>query len=403
MTYETLVKGGKVIDPAQGIHGLRDIGIDHGIIVAFAPDIPQGKAKKVIDAKGLIVAPGLIDIHTHVAEAIMPLAVAPDKAGVLSGVTTVCDAGSTGYANFNGFRKLIIPRVQTDVLCFLNLSPAGQAVMPEICWHNINPEEMLRIIEDNRGIVKGIKVRAGAGVVENLGLELVKAAKRVGAEAGLPIAVHIGIGLEETISDDKLAEFTPRMLALLEKGDILVHTFTNRKGGVIKPHGDVLAEIREAMKGGVVLDVATGSTHFSFEVARKGMEQGIFPTTLSTDITITNVDGPVVFSLPVIMSKFLALGLSLDQVLEKTTINPARVLGEEHRRGSLRVGMPADISLLELTEGDFLFFDGKAGNILRGKLLLVPKLTIKSGVEIVTQPRFRNYVPGEPLSFPKGI
>ena len=125
-------------------------------------------------------------------------------------------------------------------------------------------------------------------------------------------------------------------------------------------------------------------------------------TTLSTDTTLTNINPPVVFSLPVIMSKFLELGLSLDQVIEKTTINPARVLGEEKGRGSLRVGIPADITILELTEGDFLFTDGLAGNMLKGKLLLVPKLTIKHGVEIATRPRFRNYIPGEPVPLTKG-
>lgn len=156
------------------------------------------------------------------------------------------------------------------------------------------------------------------------------------------------------------------------------------------------------MKREVVLDVAPAQSHFSFKLAKIGLEQGIIPTTISSDITITNYRGPVLFSLPVVMSKFLALGLSLHQVIEKTTMNPAIVLNEEERRGSLEVGRPADVSILELTKGNFLFSDGKAGNTLEGKLLLVPKLTLKRGVEITTKPRFRNYIPGETLTLTKG-
>ena len=402
MAYDILVKGGTLIDPGMGIHGLRDIGIENGRVVAISSEISSAEAKRLINAKGMIATPGLIDIHTHVAEVIMPLAVSPDEAGVLSGVTTICDAGSTGYANFNAFRKLIIRNSRTDVFCFLNLSPIGQVVMPEIGWENINPEEMLKIIEENRDIIKGIKLRAVAGVVERFGVEAVKTAKKTAKQANLPIAVHIGIGLEDTISDDKLDDFTPKMLAILDKGDILIHTFTHRKGGVIKPDGRVLPELREAIERGVVLDIATGSSHFSFELARMAMDQGIMPTTLSTDIVNTNINGPVVFSLPVIMSKFLGLGLKLDKVIEMTTVNPALALHESKERGTVRIGMPADISLFELAEGDFLFFDGKAGNTLQGRALLIPRLTIKSGIEIPTQSRFRNYIPGEQVSFPKG-
>ena len=403
MVYDMLIEGGTVIDPVQGIHQICDIGIDKGFIVAVSTNISPTQARRVVDAKGMIVTPGLIDIHTHVAEVIMPLAVNPDEAGVHTGVTTVCDAGSTGYANFNAFRKLIIDKSRTNVLSFLNLSPIGQAVMPEICWQHINPEEMLKIIEENRDVIKGIKLRAVAGLIESLGVEAVKLGKKIANQANLPIAVHVGIGLEETIPQDKLNAFTPRMLAILDKGDILVHVFTQRRGGVIKPDGSISPELKEAIERGVVLDLATGSSHFSFELARRAMDQGIMPTTISTDIVNTNMNGPVVFSLPVIMSKFLVLGLSIDQVIKMTTVNAAFVLGKEKQRGSLKQGMPADISLFELKEGNFLFSDGMAGNTLQGKFLLVPKLTIKSGVEITTQHRFRNYIPGEQVILPKGV
>jgi dihydroorotase len=402
MTCELLIKGGEVIDPKQKIHGIRDIAINGGKIADISKDISITEAEKVIDATNKIITPGLIDIHTHVAEAIMPIAVTPDEAGVHSGVTTVCDAGSTGYATFNAFKKLIIPHAQTDILSFLHLSPTGQAIYPEMCWQDVSTDRMLNLIEENKKIIKGIKIRAGASLIKNYGISIVKTAKKIAIEANIPLMVHIGLGFEEKLPKTVLNEFNVELLNLLEKGDILTHTFTQREGGVIKSGGSFLPELTDAMRREVVIDVAPAQSHFSFKLAKKGMERGVIPTTLSTDITITNYRGPVLFSLPVLMSKFLALGLSLQQVIEKTTIAPAIVLNEEERRGSLEVDRPADITILELTEGDFLFSDGIAGNTLDANLLLVPKLTLKGGVEIPTKPRFRNYTPGDSLTLTKG-
>lgn len=386
--YELLVKGGTVIDPAQGIHNQQDIGISQGKVMALVPDIAPSEAKRVIDARGKIVTPGLIDIHTHVADGIVNFAAAPDEAGVFSGVTTVCDAGSTGYANFASFRRFILPKAQTDLFCFLHMCSTGLAVMPEIwSWRNIDHDAMLGTIEENRDIIKGIKLRAIAVLMQNLGVEAVRVAKRVATEAGLPLMIHIGLNPEEAVPEDTISAFTREMLSLLDKGDILSHFFTWEPGGVIRPDGNVLPEFKEAIQRGVALDVSQGSRHWSFEVAKRGLEQGILPTTISTDLTRTNINGPV-FSLLVTMSRFLVVGLTLDQLVEMTTINPARILGEEQQRGSLGIGMPADISLLELTEGDFLFSDS-VGKTFKGNLLLVPKLTLKSGVEIEAQSRFK--------------
>ncbi|MBA7562674.1 Adenine deaminase [subsurface metagenome] len=191
--YELLVKGGEVIDPAQGIHGQRDIGISQGKIAALAPDIATSEARKVINATGKIVTPGLIDIHTHVACVITEMGAVPDRVGVLSGVTTVCDAGSTGYANFPSFKKFIVPQAQTDVFCFLHMVSMGLVFMPELCdWHNIDPEAMLKTIEENRDIIRGVKLRATGAMAQNLGIEVVRAAKKVATKARLPLMVHLG-------------------------------------------------------------------------------------------------------------------------------------------------------------------------------------------------------------------
>ena len=402
MRYDVILKQGLVIDPAQGIHDIRDIGISQGKIAALASEIPVNKAKKVIDVQSMLVTAGLIDIHTHVAEALMPIAATPDEAGVNSGVTAVCDAGSVGYATFNAFKKLIMPHALTDIFCFLHLSPIGQAVSPEICWESMDPQRVLQLIETEREIIKGIKIRANGQMVANPDFKILKRAKQIGAQTGLPIMIHIGLNFEEMVSEDVLESFNREMLSLLDTGDILTHTYTQRPGGVIKPDGSILPELKAAMERGVVLDAAPAKSHFSFELAQIGLKQGIVPTTLSTDITNTNYQGPALFSLPVVMSKFLALGLGLDDVIEKTTITPARILKEDHRRGSLKVGLSADITIFELITGDFLFSDGLAGNTLEGHQLLEPKLTLKNGEAFTAHSRFRDHIAGEPITLTKG-
>ena len=382
MSWEILVKAGRVVDPAQGIDGVRDVAIDHGAVVALAPDLPVSESKKTIDGEGLVVTPGLINLHTHVAEHLIPIGINPDKAGVLSGVTMVCDAGGTGYANFNGLKEYVIPRARTDICCFLHLSPIGQLFLPEIGYHLIDRTEMLETVEKNRDIIKGIKIRAVEDVMTRPDEDLVRQAKSIAMEAGLPIMVHIGLKPDASIADEAVHRFTREMLSLLGDGDILTHAFTSERGGVFSPAGEALPELSEALERGVVLDVGSARSHFSLEVARMATQRDLLPTTLSTDITVRAEENPDLYSLPMLMSKYLALGLSLGQVVEMTTINPARVLDEEHRRGSLRVGMPADITLLELTETECVFSDGWAGNSVEGNLLLGPRLVIKDGKEV---------------------
>jgi len=390
--YELLVKGGTVIDPAQRIHEQMDVAISEGKVATLAHDIASSEVKKVIDARGMLVTPGLIDFHCHVVDGIINLTVAPDDAGILSGVTTVNDAGSTGHANFAGFRKFVIAQARTDVFCFLHMCSTGLAIIPELWdWRNIDTEAMLKTIEENRDIIKGIKIRASGSVIQNLGVEAVRAAKKVAKEARLPFMIHIGIDHGESVPENTMSVFTKEMLSILDKGDILAHIYTFRAGGVIRPDGTVLPELKEAIARGIILDVAHTGWHWSAEIALKGMEQGILPTTLSTDLNAIDSKSPA-FNLLATISRFLALGLSLDQVVEMTTVNPARILDEEQRRGTLGIGMPADVSILEPNEGDYTFTDGEGGNTFKGDLLLLPKLTIKNGVEIAPSPRAREMV-----------
>ncbi|MBI2830785.1 MAG: amidohydrolase/deacetylase family metallohydrolase [Chloroflexi bacterium] len=390
--YDLLVKGGTVIDPAQKLHRKMDVGITAGKIAALGPDIATKQSKRVIDAKGLLVTAGIIEFHCHCGDGLYPNAIAPDDAGVLAGVTTVCDGGTAGYANFPIFRRFVIPQARSDVFCFLNLGSTGLAVMPEIWdWRNINTDEILKTIEKNRDIIKGLKIRATGSVAENLGVEVIRVAKKLARDAGLPLMVHVGIDPHEHTPAEIMSAFTREMLAVLDKGDIANHIYTWKAGGVIGADGTPLPEFRDAIERGVLLDTAIGRTQWDSEIARKAIDKGIIPTTITTDLNMTTMQG-IVYSVIGTMSKFIALGLTLDQVVEMTTISPARLLREEGKRGKLAVDMPADVSILEPREGDFTFTDGAQGHVFKGKLLLVPKLTLKNGVEIEPGPRVADMV-----------
>ena len=388
--YDLLIKGGEVIDPAQNIHGKKDIGVSGGKIAAVENEIASNIAYKVIDAKGKIVTPGLIDAHAHVANILTEVSVPPDEIGVQTGVTTIVDSGSTGYANFPGFRELIISRARTDILCYLHAVPTGQAVLPDIWgWHDLNPEATLKVIEENRDIIKGIKIRANGGVIEKFGIEAVKRAKKLASEAGLPLRVHTGVD-DRTIDDDKVEAFTRELLSVLDTGDIISHIYTPLPGGMIRADGTVVPELWDTLKRGVQLDVAHAIFMFGFDRAKIGLEQGILPTVLSTDFSSPNLESAVVLSLAVTMSKFMALGLSLEQVIAMTTLNAARMVNDEERRGSLKVGLPADITIAELVQGDFAFYDRREKTtVLKGKHLFEPRIVIKSGQEIKVESRYR--------------
>ncbi|MDP2931556.1 MAG: hypothetical protein Q8O05_03530, partial [Chloroflexota bacterium] len=236
--YDLLIKGGKLIDPAQGINGQRDVAVSEGKVAAVAAEIPAGKAKKVIAARGKIVCPGLIDLHTHSADAVIMYGVEPDEDGVYSGVTAVCDCGSTGFANFAGLKKLVVPHAKTDMVCFVALHPTGIAFIPEVwSWREVNRDAILKIIADNPGFVKGIKMRAVGALAETLGLELIKTGKKIASEAGVPVMVHIGQDPPEKVTAELMESLTAGVLSVLDKGDILTHLYSPKFGQVIKPDG----------------------------------------------------------------------------------------------------------------------------------------------------------------------
>jgi dihydroorotase len=371
--HDLLLKGGTVVDPSTGLDGGCDIAVRDGMIARIAKDIPSAEATQTIEVAGKIVTPGLIDLHAHVFDGFNRNGVHPDLGGVRAGVTTIVDAGSAGAATFAGFPQHIIPRCQTEIIPFLHICQTGLATSPDIIAESsINLEDTLQVLDEYKGLICGIKARMVSPALEIMGMEMPRLARRAARESGTKLMVHIG---------DTEKRYDPTvirsLLPLLEEGDILTHYFTANPGGVLDANGKLVPEAREAADRGVWFDTAHGRKNFSFDVGRRCIEQGLLPHCISTDLT---VPGRIhtVHSMTEIMTRFLGLGFTLAQVVTMSTANPAQAIGASHRLGSLAVGRQADISVLELREGDWVVYD-VLGERLRVTRAVVPFVTVKKG------------------------
>ncbi len=385
--YDLLLKGGEVIDPMEGIHDKVDVAISAGMIAAVEKNIDDLQAIEVVPVRGKLVTPGLIDIHCHAALGFVRFGVAPDDVGLDSGVTLLCDGGSAGAANFKTMRSFIIEHTRTDMFCLINLARTGLVTMPEI-WdeHDIHPDETKQVVEENRDLIKGIKLRVLKSLSGGIGIKAVEVAKKLATDLKLPLVIHIGEPRDRS-SSKTLDDFSREAVKLMEKGDILSHFMTWEAGGLILPDGTIYPELWEAQKRGVVLDPCHGFNHLSLKIARYAIQQGLIPTVISTDMTARAKK--VVQSLIVTMSKFLNIGLTIDQVVEMTTSNAAKALGEETRWGSLKPGMPANVTVMEMVEGDYLFSDGNGRNSMQGNKLLEPRLVLKEGKQMPCRSCYR--------------
>jgi len=371
--HDLLLKGGTVLDPGTGLDGVADVAVNGGAIARIAKDIPAAEATRTIEVAGKIVTPGLIDLHAHVFEGFNRTGVNPDLGGVYAGVTTIVDAGSAGAATFAGFPRHIIPHCHTEIIPFLHICQTGLATMPDIiAERSINLDDTLRVAAEHKGLICGIKARMVSPALEIMGMEMPRLAKRAARESGIKLMVHIG---------DTEKRYDPTvirsLLPLLEKGDILTHYFTANPGGVLDGNGKLVPEVREAADRGVWFDTAHGRMNFSFDVGRRIIDQGVLPHCISTDLTVPGRINTV-HSMTEMMARFLGLGFTLPQVVTMCTTNPARAIGAENRIGSLAVGRQADISVLELREGDWMVYD-VLGAGLRVRQAVVPFLTVKCG------------------------
>ena len=374
---DLLLKGGEVIDPAQNVRAKLDVAATGGVISAVAPNIGADTARRVIDVSGCIVAPGMIDLHTHVYEGVNQNGINPDIAGVRSGVTTLVDAGSAGAYTFGGFPRYVVPQAATRIFCMLHISRVGLSYQPDTARReDIDLDETISVINANKPLIQGVKIRAVGPGVRRMGIEMVKLAKRAAVEGGVRLMVHIG---DRSIAgaDEDGPTLTRQLLPLLERGDIVTHLFSGNPGRIIDGGGRVIPEVLEAQERGVFLDTAHGRQNFSFRVARQALDQGVRPLSISTDMTPPGRRNTV-HSLTEMLARFMALGFSLEDVIRMATANPASALGMQDALGSLAVGRAADISVLKEETGDWLFRDTE-GDTLRGDKALVPVATVKGG------------------------
>jgi dihydroorotase len=372
--YDLLIAGGRLIDPAQNVVALRDIAIAGGRIALIATNIPRAQARQVVDASGRLVTPGLIDIHGHVYDRGITISIDPDVVGVAKGVTTIVDGGSTGAGTFAGFRKYVIDRAATRVYALLNISTIGLVVSNEIYLdpRMVDPKAAVRTIEENRDVILGIKVRiTGRDADVAHDIEVLKKTREASDAAGVPIMMHW--------------TNEPRLLAMLKKGDVLTHPFNPERAGpsCIGPDGKVFPQILELKSRGIFTDFSHGG-HLLWETAEKAAQQGWFPDTLSTDIHRAHVaPNGAVIDLVTTMSKFLYLGLPLDQAIEKVTSAPAGILKFPERIGTLEAGMTADVSVLGVEEGAFEFLDSTRQK-RTGRQRIVAAATVKAGKLVIT-------------------
>ena len=371
--YDLLIKGGTVIDPSQSFNGPNDVAVQDGKIARIAPGIPSEEATRVVDVRGKMVVPGLIDLHTHVYDGVNGNGVEADLGGVRAGVTTMVDAGSSGCDTFAGFPRHIIPDNATEIICFLHICRTGLATTPDIFSpSSIDLDKTIQVASENRHIIAGIKARMVSPALEIMGMEMPRLAKRAATEAGIKLMVHIG-DTEKRYDPNVIRQLLP----ILEQGDIVTHLFTANPGGVLDSEGDVVPEAMEAKDQGVWLDTAHGRMNFSFDVGQRVVDQGLIPHCISTDLTLP---GRVrtVHSMTEMMTRFLTMGFTLEQVITMSTLNPAMAVGVEDRLGILAVGRQADISVLDIEEGDWVVYD-VVGGTRRTDKAVVPVLTVKKG------------------------
>src|SRR5947209_12103013 len=373
MKYDLLIQHGEVLDPGAGLTGRLDVGIAGGKIVEVGPSLPENAGRRTISARGLLVTPGLIDIHAHVFVNAHDMGGQTDHFCQKSGVTTLCDAGSTGSATFAGLRHVIDHEVRTRVRAFVNLSAigiVGTSRGGELShFPYADPEGCARTIAENPDLAIGVKLRYGPGLVWEYTTEPVKLARRTAATAGVPLMIHI--------TDSPIP--LPEILAEMAPGDIVTHCYHGRANGIMGEEKQfILKEVVEAQRHGIIFDCAHGRNHFSFAMIEKALDQGFLPDTISTDLTFTSATQGPVFDLPTTMSKLLHFGLPLDEVVIRSTATPAKILGYEGTVGTLKPGANADIAIFELRDGSFALRDSD-GNTINAQRRLVAQLTIKDG------------------------
>jgi dihydroorotase len=364
------ITGGRVIDPAQKLDAIGTVAVRGGRISSVGTDV---EAAHTLDATGLIVVPGLIDLHTHVYWGVSHYGIDADTHCLQRGVTTAVDVGSAGAQTFPGFRRYVIDRARTRVLAFVHIAVEGMisplvGELEDIRW--ASAAQTVTQAQEHLDVVVGVKVRLGYQMVGQDPGPALAAARRAADELELPLMVHV-IDMPRPIT---------WLLPSMYEGDIVTHCFHGNEGGILDGDGRVFREVVEARERGVVFDVGHGIGSFAWRVARTALKQGFPPDTISSDLHAHNVAGPV-FDQPTTLSKLLHLGMTLPEVVRATTVAPAAAIRRAHELGSLALDRVADVTLLELVHGARVLVDGEAKSETAAAWL-APRMVLRAGVAL---------------------
>jgi dihydroorotase len=379
--FDLVIKGGDVLDPSQTLRGKRDIGIRFGKIEAVEADIPAARAVRVLNADGKLVTPGLVDLHCHVYPYGSAIGIPADELIPQQCTTTCVSAGDAGANNFAAFRRHIVAQTRTRLYAFVHIANIGLAGFPTAELYNIDfaqTDAAAKAIAENSDMVLGAKVRMSENVIAKHGVEPLKRAIAACEQAGDGMKVMCHIGGVET------RQLMSQILDLLRPGDILTHCysgFPNIAGDFtnIVQDGKLLPAALAAKQRGVIFDIGHGGGSFDYTVAEAAIAQGTPPDTISSDIHVFSGNTPGMPYLTWVMSKFMGLGFTLEQVVTMATINPAKVINRAPKLGTLQVGAPADVAIMELVEGSVSFVDTR-NNKRDGKAYLKPVQTVTAGV-----------------------
>ena len=379
--FDLLLRNANVLDPSQGLAGLRDIGMRYGQIEAIESNLAPERAQRVMDAGGKLVTPGLIDLHCHSYPFGSAIGIPADELVAHQCTTTVVSAGDAGANNFAGWRRFVMPASRTRQYAFVHIAVAGLAGFPVPELYNIDyaqPEAAARVVAENADVVLGVKVRMSENVIARHGLEPLKRAIKACEMSGVPARVMCHIG---GVADRALMS---QILDLFRPGDVLTHCYSGAPnlagdGTNIVQDGKLLPAALAAKRRGVIFDIGHGGGSFDYTIAEAAIAQGCPPDTISSDVHVFSGNSPGMPYLPWVMSKLIGLGFSLPEVVAMATSAPARVIGRLPKHGTLQIGAPADLSILELVDGPVAFVDTR-NNARTGQRHLRPAGTIVAGV-----------------------